>query len=128
VHIVEEPEVVAAYLRYWDLLSEDPESAELRPTVSEMSPLPAAEPPIGTGVIFSPRDSLDALEWYASLAAGAIEGLFMTFAFGMHPSFQEVYRTSQAGMRFALLEKPTRPMAAGPERDAEEAKIVGQSR
>lgn len=128
VHIVEEPEVAAAYLRYWDLLSEDPESAVLRPMVSEMSPLPAAEPPTGTGVIFSPRNRLDALEWYASLAASATDGLFMTFAFGMHPSFQEVYRTSQAGMRFALLEKPTRPMAAGPERDAEEAKIAALRR
>jgi len=29
----------------------------------------------------------------------------MTFAFGIHPDFQEVYRTSEAGMRFALLEK-----------------------
>jgi hypothetical protein len=88
-----------------------------------MYQLPDGKPPEGTGVIFSPRNSLDALEWYASLAAGAKDGLFATFAFGMHPSFQEVYRTSQAKMRFALLEKPTRPMKAGSDRDAEEAKI-----
>jgi phosphatidylserine/phosphatidylglycerophosphate/cardiolipin synthase-like enzyme len=123
VHIVEEPEVARAYLRYWELLFKDPKSAKLRPILSEAFRLPEDKPPEGTGAIFSPRDSLDALQWYASLAAGAQEGLFATFAFGIHPSFQEVYRTSRAGMRYALLEKPTRPMKKGPERDAEEAKI-----
>jgi phosphatidylserine/phosphatidylglycerophosphate/cardiolipin synthase-like enzyme len=124
VHIVEEPEVAKDYAQYWELLSADPKSAVLRPTLHEIYHLRDGEPPEGTGVIFSPRNSLDALGWYASLAVGAKDGLFMTFAFGMHPFFQEAFRTSQAGMRFALLEKPTRPMKQGPERDAEEAKIV----
>jgi len=123
VHVVEEPAVAEAYLRYWELLSEDPESDDLRPTLSQEFPLPAGNLPNGTRTIFSPRDSLDALQWYTSLAAEAKKGLFMTFAFGMHPSFQNVYRTSQAGMRFALLDKPIRPMEKGPGRDAEEAKI-----
>ena len=123
VHVVEEPEVAAAYLRYWELLADDPESAGLRPILSAEYRLPENEPARGTGTVFSPRDSLDALKWYASLAAGARDGLFMTFAFGIHAAFQEVYRTSRAGMRFALLEKATRPMKKGPERDAEEAKI-----
>ena len=123
VHIVEEPEIAAAYASYWELLSKDPENAKLRPVLSGLYRLPKGKPPKGIGVIFSPRDSLDALTWYASLAAGAKDGLFMTFAFGIHADLQTVYRTSKAGMRFALLEKPTRPMKPGPERDAEEAKI-----
>lgn len=124
VHVVEEQPIAQAYLEYWNLLSADPESVDLRPILSHREPLTANLPPAGTAVVFSPRSSLEALEWYASLAAGATDGLFATFAFGIHPSFQEVYRTSQAKMRFALLEKLTRPMEAGPERDAEEAKIT----
>ncbi len=124
IHIVEEPEVAEAYAQYWDLLSADPKSAALRPKISKMYQIPPGKPLKRTGSIFSPRKNLDALEWYASLAAGAKYGFFMTFAFGMHPSFQEVYRTSPAIMRFALLEKTTRPMKSGPERDAEEAKII----
>jgi phosphatidylserine/phosphatidylglycerophosphate/cardiolipin synthase-like enzyme len=124
VHVVEEQPIAQAYLEYWDLLSADPESADLRPILSHREPLTANLPPAGTVVVFSPRSSLEALEWYASLAAGATDGLFATFAFGIHPSFQKVYETSQAKMRFALLEKLTRPMKAGPERDAEEAKIT----
>jgi hypothetical protein len=123
VHVVEEPEVAAAYARYWEFLLADPQYAQLRPQLNGMYTLPDGKPPSGTGAIFSPRQSTDALEWYAALAAQATDGLFMTFAFGMHPRFQDVYRTSAAGMRFALMEKVTRPMAAGPARKAEEAKI-----
>lgn len=123
VHVVEEKRISQAYLKYWDLLAQNPKSIDLRPVLSQLKPLPVGVPRSGTSVIFSPRSNLEALEWYATLAAGAREGLFATFAFGIHPSFQEVYRTSAAKMRFALLEKVTRPMKAGPERDAEEEKI-----
>ncbi|MEQ1636565.1 MAG: phospholipase D-like domain-containing protein [Methylococcales bacterium] len=124
VHVVEEAQIANAYLDYWNLLSNDPKSVAIRPVLSQMKPLPVGDPPSGTATIFSPRSSLDVLEWYATLAASAKEGLFATFAFGMHPDFQEAYRASPAKMRFALLEKLTRPMKAGPERDAEEAKII----
>jgi phosphatidylserine/phosphatidylglycerophosphate/cardiolipin synthase-like enzyme len=124
VHLVEEQSIAQAYLDYWDLLAKDPKSVDLRPVLTQLKPSTVGAPPPGTAVIFSPRSNLEALEWYAQLAAGARDGLFATFAFGIHPSFQEVYRTSQAKMRFALLEKLTRSMEAGPERDAEEAKII----
>jgi phosphatidylserine/phosphatidylglycerophosphate/cardiolipin synthase-like enzyme len=124
VHIVEEKPIARAYFDYWEQLSKDPKSPDLRPHLTELKPATAGQPPEGTAVIFSPRENLDALEWYATLAKEAKDGLFSTYAFGMHPSFQEAYRSGQAKMRFALLEKITRPMEAGPERDAEEAKII----
>lgn len=123
VHIVEEPATAAAYMQYWELIAADPRSAALRPLVDQLYSLPPEKPPTGTGAVFSPRGSLAALQWYAALAAGAQAGLFMTFAFGMHPLFQEVYATSRAPLRFALMEKATRPMGAGPARDAEVARI-----
>jgi phosphatidylserine/phosphatidylglycerophosphate/cardiolipin synthase-like enzyme len=124
VHVVEERSIAQAYLDYWNLLVKDPKSVDLRPILTQLKPLTVGAPPPGTAVIFSPRSNLEALEWYAQLAAGAKDGLFATFAFGIHPYFQEVYRTSSAKMRFALLEKLTRSMEAGPKRDAEEAKIL----
>jgi phosphatidylserine/phosphatidylglycerophosphate/cardiolipin synthase-like enzyme len=123
LHVVGEPKVAAAYLRYWELLHGDPESKTLRPTLSDEFPVPENEPPEGTITIFSPRTSLQALEWYTARAAEAKDGLFATFAFGMHPDFQEVYRTSKARLRYALMEKATRPMPAGPAHDAEVQKI-----
>jgi len=85
MHIVGEAKVAAAYLRYWTLLHGDPDSKTLRPQLSDEFQVPQGEAPDGTITIFSPRSSLEALEWYTARAAEAKEGLFATFAFGMHP-------------------------------------------
>ena len=122
-HVVEDAAVAGAFSAYWDLLGADPENRELKPDVESLTPLPQGKPPRGSTVVFSPRSSLDALDWYAERAGEARSGLFMTFAFGMHESFQKVYRTSPALLRYCLMEKKTRPMKEGPERQAEEAKI-----
>ena len=52
-----------------------------------------------------PRKGLDVLEWYAPIAGSAKKGLFMTFAFGMHTDFQQVYEQNDGVLRFALMEK-----------------------
>ncbi len=121
--VVEDPAIPALFHDYWMALSQDPDSTPLKNTVETLTPLPQGDPPPGTMALFSPRKNLDALEWYADTARRAQEGLFMTFAFGMNDIFQDVYRTSNAGLRMALMEKKTRSMRAGPEREAEEKKI-----
>ncbi|MEM9428902.1 MAG: phospholipase D-like domain-containing protein [Pseudomonadota bacterium] len=122
-HVVEEPRIAEAFLTYWEALKRDPESTPLKGVVEALSPLPPGRPPVGTTVLFSPRANLDALSWYADLAKAAEDGLFITFAFGMNDIFKEVYDTANAPFRLALMEKKTRPMREGPERDAEEARI-----
>lgn len=122
-HVVEETDVARAFLEYWEALAEDPSMETLIAKVEELSPLPEGAPPKGTSYLFSPRATLDALNWYAELATNAADGLFMTFAFGMNDLFKDVYRNGQAPFRLALLEKKTRPMKPGPEREAEERKI-----
>lgn len=122
-HLVEVPAVATKYFEYWKLLQADEENADLKPQVMELFTQPADLPPTGVRPVFSPRGDLDVLEWYARLASKAQHGLFATFAFGVNPRFQEVYRTSTATIRYALLEKATRPMKKGPQRTAEEKKI-----
>lgn len=122
-HVVEDIDVATAFNEYWNALSTDPASSPLKDVVEAVSPLPVAEPPVGTTVLFSPRRNLDALDWYAEQAMSASEGLFMTFAFGMNDIFKNVYQNSTAPFRLALMEKKTRSMKAGPEKDAEELKI-----
>jgi len=122
-HVVEEEAVAEKFLEYWTTLSQDPKSSLLKDNVESISPLPVGPPPEGTTALFSPRKNLDALDWYANLALNAKDGLFMTFAFGMNDIFKNVYENGQAPFRLALLEKVTRPMKAGPERDKEERKI-----
>ncbi|MBX9777789.1 MAG: hypothetical protein K2Y71_25710 [Xanthobacteraceae bacterium] len=122
-HVVEEKAVAEKFLAYWEELAKDPPMKEMKAAVEAISPLPPNPPPEGTSVIFSPRASLDALNWYGDLAMSAKDGLFTTFAFGMNDIFKNVYRNSSAPFRVALLEKKTRPMRAGPARDAAEKDI-----
>jgi hypothetical protein len=105
-HIVEDKVVGQAYFEYWQRLKKDPKVGK---DYRDANVAAGAAPPVPwnaeTTVVFSPRGTnLDALEWYAEIAAGARVGLFMTFAFGMHKSFKDVYRKNDQVLRTALLE------------------------
>ena len=122
-HVVEDSAVAAKFKDYWMLLAQDPTNSTLKPQVSALTPIPPGKPPAGTTVLFSPRQGLALLQWYADIARGAQAGLFMTFAFGMNDLWKDVYRTAAAPLRFALMEAKTRAMEDGPEKEAEERAI-----
>lgn len=104
-HIVEDRDVAAAYLEYWEELRTNPDPRAEKAWVGDRN----ANPPTDAGTepvhVFSPRSGLSVLEWYAVLAASADTGLFMTFAFGMHDLFKDVYRRNDDVLRFALMDK-----------------------
>ncbi|HEV3485638.1 MAG TPA: phospholipase D-like domain-containing protein, partial [Vicinamibacterales bacterium] len=106
-HIVEDGAVAQAFLDAWHRLKTDPRvDNDYREVNETTSPAPPNPWTATTTAVFSPRGkNLAALDWYAQIAAGAKGGLFMTFAFGMHPKFKDVYRTDDAVLRMALLEK-----------------------
>jgi phosphatidylserine/phosphatidylglycerophosphate/cardiolipin synthase-like enzyme len=122
-HVVEDSLIAQQFLDYWNALAADPTSTPLKNSVEALTSLPVGLPTPGTTAIFSPRKSLDTLNWYADLARNANDSLFMTFAFGMPDVFKDVYANAQAHLRFALLEQKTRSMKAGPEKKAEEDRI-----
>jgi phosphatidylserine/phosphatidylglycerophosphate/cardiolipin synthase-like enzyme len=129
VHVVNGPEVSAGYLRYWLKLLGDPETKALRTTLDGMCmvptpPLLANVPAKGAATIFSPRSATDALDFYTLLSARAADGLFMTFAFGMNPAFQKVYKTSKAGLRMTLMEKAVLPKKDKVKQAQEEQAII----
>ncbi len=122
-HMVEDEVVAADFFRYWQLLAQDPTVTATKKEVNAISAVPELPLSAGITTLFSPRNDLTALQFYADLAQTSQEGLFMTFAFGMNDLFKEVYKTSGAPFRMALLEKKTRPMKDGPEKQAEEAEL-----
>lgn len=105
-HIVEDKDVAQAYLDYWDRLNDDPKvGADYRDANMEATPAPPDPWESETTVVFSPRGTkLEALGWYADVGSKAKKGLFMTFAFGMHKSFKDVYMQDDDVLRMALLE------------------------
>jgi phosphatidylserine/phosphatidylglycerophosphate/cardiolipin synthase-like enzyme len=106
-HIVEDTAIAQAFRDYWDRLAADPPvAAPYRAANEQASPAPPQPWQATTTAVFSPRGAeLDALQWYADIAAGAKQGLFMTFAFGMNEKFREVYRTDDDILRMVLMEK-----------------------
>lgn len=106
-HIVEDATIAQAFLAYWHRLADDPEvDADYRDANVAATPAPPVPWEARTTAVFSPRGTdLDALGWYAEVAGGAASGLFMTFAFGLHQKFKDVYRKDDAVLRMALLEK-----------------------
>ena len=109
VHICEDAGIANKYKSLWDELSRNRDKKLAAPDLDAASPLPANPPPKGTTPVFSPRPVLDALNWYAAAAKGANDALFMSFAFGMHPVFQDAYQNGTAPLRYALMEKMSGP-------------------
>ena len=124
VHICEKNDAAAKYLWLWNELSKNtPKSADAGLLVGE-TPLP--NDPLAQQItpIFSPRDSLQALDWYAEQAKGAHDALFMTFAFGMNQRFQDAYGNGSAKLRYALMEAMSGPTRTKEQRLANEAAII----
>jgi phosphatidylserine/phosphatidylglycerophosphate/cardiolipin synthase-like enzyme len=124
VHVCEEPGVAAKYLWLWKELAKNKSRETAAPIIAANTPLPEVPVPPGTTELFSPRDDLGALQWYAARAMEAQDALFMTFAFGMHDLFQDAYRTGKARLRYALMEKMSGPTKTDAQREANEAKII----
>lgn len=104
-HIVRNSDLADAYLKYWKILNEDKTLKPSATAVAALGHIPPATWADGILPVFSPRPNLGALDWYADLAGGAEQALFMTFAFGMNERFVRLYDRDDGILRFALMEK-----------------------
>jgi phosphatidylserine/phosphatidylglycerophosphate/cardiolipin synthase-like enzyme len=103
--------VAAKYLSYWEELSGNPEARNLRPLVEEATPVPDGAPePDRTTVVFSPRSSLEALEWYAARMDAAESAVFLTAAFGISEPIEQVFEEDKDYLRYVLLERKDEDM------------------
>jgi len=104
-HLVEDGSVAEAYFLLWNELSNDPEAKAVKPWNEEATPLPdASKIPTGTLSIFSPRSSLDALEFYTECMRNAKSSVFFTAAFGINETFKKVLEEKTDFLRYVLLE------------------------
>jgi phosphatidylserine/phosphatidylglycerophosphate/cardiolipin synthase-like enzyme len=124
VHICEKNDVAAKYLWLWNELKKNTAKSTDAGVLVGKTPLP--DDPVAKQItpIFSPRDTLKALDWYATQATGANEALFMTFAFGMNKRFQDAYRNGNANLRYALMEAMSGPTRTKEQKAANEAAII----
>ncbi|MDP4094606.1 MAG: phospholipase D-like domain-containing protein [Bacillota bacterium] len=106
-HIIRNKDVAEEYYLYWRIMSGDPEAKELRPFNEKTSPLPMDDaPPEYIKPIFSPRSSLEALEWYAKKMEAAKSSIFLTAAFGINELFRSVLEEDKPYLRYVLIDRP----------------------
>ena len=104
-HLLRDEDIAEKYYQYWRLLNKDLTTKPTATAADAATPLPAGGGHSEVLPVFSPRRTLDALDWYAQLASGAERGLFATFAFGMNERFVDAYEKQDSVLRFALMEK-----------------------
>lgn len=80
-HVVRDASVAQSYMDYWTELSGDPKSAAMKRFTSTRQPDLKGEAPAGVTAIFSPREKIDMLKWYAKRMEAANSSVFFTTAF-----------------------------------------------
>jgi phosphatidylserine/phosphatidylglycerophosphate/cardiolipin synthase-like enzyme len=115
-HIVDDPEVAGAYLKWWNELARDLPLAQLRTWNDQNTPAPPNPPASGTAEVFSPQKGTGTLSRYGEISDIAKRALFMTFAFGMNDVFVPVYMQQDNVLRFALMDKEGTGKAAAAQR------------
>lgn len=104
-HVIEDEAIATAYLEYWTQLSGNEASEANRNWIDANLPAPPSPWTEDVVAVFSPRNDLSVLDWYAEIAGSAQQALFMTFAFGMNQRFIDVYEKDDEVLRYALMEK-----------------------
>lgn len=103
-HIVRDRTVASSYLRYWSELALDPARAELRGYADAEVAIPRGRPRRRHSCVFSPRSSLDALDWYVRIAESATSSLFLTAAFGVSKQIAPIFSEHREYLRYLLLD------------------------
>lgn len=104
-HSVWDAGVAATYLQYWNEISTNPSHKVFAPWDDSQTPVNSDAkklPPIQ--VIFSPRGSLEALNYYASLMDSAQSSVFLTAAFGVSNEFTAVLVKKKPYLRYLLMD------------------------
>ena len=106
-HTVRDQTVAQRYLDYWDQLVGNPFQRVLKPWNDSRPAVPVAPIPAGTTTVFSPRSTIAALDWYATIADGATRGLFLTAAFGVSPQLMNVLTKDRDYLKYVVLDTDT---------------------
>ncbi|MFA6083944.1 phospholipase D-like domain-containing protein [Mucilaginibacter sp.] len=104
VHVISDPDIAAQYLAYWELLAVDTDAKVLRPLNVTQTPDPV-QASAGISPIFSPRTSLNVLNWYSEQMDKAAKSSGFTAAFGVNKTIAAVLGSNKVNFRYVMLEK-----------------------
>lgn len=104
-HAVTEPAVAAVYLKYWTEIATNPAHGPFcQWNDADTAVPPDPKHPSAVRAIFSPRGSLQALDYYTSLLAGVKHAAFFTEAFGICKEFVPAMTKADRKLRYVLMD------------------------
>jgi phosphatidylserine/phosphatidylglycerophosphate/cardiolipin synthase-like enzyme len=104
-HRISDRAVARRYLAYWEKLAGDPDRDALKAFNDGAPAIPLGRPgKRSKTAIFSPRRTLDSLEWYVRLADSAQQAVFLTAAFGLGKEIAPVFQGDRRYLRYLLLD------------------------
>ena len=108
-HSIDDANTAAKYKAYWDLVKSQPATGDYKTGVEQIQAdiSNVSSIPQGITCIFSPRKSINTLQFYADLLDSAKDCGCITLAFSVHDFFQTALadNTSSSPLTFLLLEK-----------------------
>lgn len=106
-HVIRDKDIANSYCEYWKVLSTDPTNDKIREWTVNNSPVPETLPPPNSLTpVFSPRSSLEALEWYADRMDKAENTVCFTAAFGVNEKLVKVFEKDKEYPRYLILDNP----------------------
>jgi len=109
--IIRSEDIATQYFNYWKKISEDPKKNDVRNWIAVNNPsLETDLPKNSVSAIFSPREDETMLHWYANKMAEAKDSVFLTLAFSIDDSFNDVVvknsenNDNDAFLRYILFE------------------------
>jgi phosphatidylserine/phosphatidylglycerophosphate/cardiolipin synthase-like enzyme len=109
-HLVTDSGIAGIYLKLWDGLKDNPDSATALSNAMSLSPNPENLVDKGITPIFSRRPNDAMLDWYGGRIKDAATSSMFTGAFSVDPKILAPIATPGPSIRFILLERP--PTAA----------------
>ena len=137
-HIVRDEQTAGSYLGYWkelvkdpahdpfqtaDVAADDQPERRFKAGGAELPPEPNS-----ISVVFSPREHLDALDWYAELMDQATGSTFLTAPFGVSEQLRAVFADDKDYLRYLILDHENKfitPVAREIESDLDNEVAVG---
>jgi hypothetical protein len=111
-HCIKDKDVASEYLKYWDLLSEDPEKDTLKEKVTQRWPTISLEeiPLDRMTPIFSPRTGNKMLDTYADVLDSAQSIANITLPFNLDQRFSKKLEASSEALRYVMLNSGKKQM------------------
>ena len=105
-HCIKDPGLANEYLKYWNLLKDDPDKTSLANKISKQWPDNKILNDLSNGkisAVFSPRKGFKMLDSYADVFSDAGKMANITFPFNLDKRFIEKIEEQSAALRFIIL-------------------------